>query len=176
MRSAALSFLFAAGLLTAGCATKRPLPPPALGTPGEGDESAGNESDLVEGQDAALSRLQRDLADSAGSDRVLFALDAYDLSPTARQILTRQAEWLRAHPDVTCSMEGHCDERGTREYNLALGDRRAKSAADFLIALGISPSRIRTISYGKERPQALGSDDESSAQNRRAVSIVVRAS
>lgn len=174
MRSPAVSLLLAAGLLAAGCATKRPLPPPALGTPG--DAAAGSESDISEGQDAALSQLQRDLSVSAGSDRVLFALDAYELSPTAREILTRQAEWLRAHPDVTFSIEGHCDERGTREYNLALGERRAKSAADFLIALGIAPSRLRTISYGKERPEALGSDDESYAQNRRAVSIVVRSS
>ena len=154
----------------AGCAKKR-IPPAALagGAPLQQGEAG-------EYQDAndQVARLQADLASSAGSDRVLFQLDSYALTSTGQHILARQASWLTTHPAVSFTIEGHCDERGTREYNLALGDRRAKSAADFLIAQGINPSRIRTISYGKERPEATGSDDAAYAQNRRAVSIVVQ--
>ena len=175
MRGIGVHLLLAVAVALAGCATKRPLPPAPLGSPGEAASSTGEDGQFGEGTDAATAALQLDLASAAGSDRVLFALDAHDLSPTARQTLLRQAAWLRQHPEVSFTIEGHCDERGTREYNLALGDRRAKSASDFLVAQGISASRIRTISYGKERPEALGSDDGSYAQNRRAVSIVVRA-
>ena len=91
----------------------------------------------------------------------------------ARAILDSQAQWLNAHPNARITIEGHCDERGTREYNLALGDRRANAAKNYLAARGISPTRITTISYGKERPIALGSDEGSWAQNRRAVTIVI---
>ena len=96
-----------------------------------------------------------------------------DIDPEARAILDSQASWLQRFPQVRATIEGHADERGTREYNLALGDRRANAAKNYLVARGIDPSRLTTISYGKERPLALGSDDESSAQNRRAVTIVV---
>ena len=95
------------------------------------------------------------------------------IDPEARAILDSQAQWLNAHPNTRITIEGHCDERGTREYNLALGDRRANAAKNYLAARGISPSRITTISYGKERPIALGSDEASWAQNRRAVTIVI---
>ncbi|MBN9918186.1 peptidoglycan-associated lipoprotein Pal, partial [Listeria monocytogenes] len=87
-------------------------------------------------------------------------------------ILDSQAQWLTRYPNVPVSLEGHCDERGTREYNLALGDRRALAAKNYLAARGVAPGRISTISYGKERPIALGSDEASWAQNRRAVTIV----
>jgi len=114
---------------------------------------------------------QQDLEASAG-DRVFFAFDRSDISPEARQILTRQADWLRRYPNVTVTIEGHCDERGTREYNLALGERRAQAVKNVLVASGISASRMSTISYGKERPAVVGSSDESYAQNRRAVTVV----
>jgi len=103
---------------------------------------------------------------------VFFAFDRADISPEARQILARQADWLRRYPNVTVTIEGHCDERGTREYNLALGERRAQAAKNVLVASGISASRISTISYGKERPAVVGSAEESYAQNRRAVTVV----
>ena len=115
---------------------------------------------------------QADLVAQAGSDRVLFEYASSSLSDDARAILQRQAQWLKQHPSVALTIEGHADERGTREYNLALGDRRANAAKNYLAALGISPTRLRTISYGKERPEVQGSDDESYAQNRRAVSVV----
>ena len=174
MRHSFLVIALVASLGLAGCATKKKLPPPPVGSAGETGSGFGDSGEYNDGSEAAAPALQRDLAASAGSDRVLFALDSYGLSAAARQTLLRQVAWLRQHPEVGFTIEGHCDERGTREYNLALGERRAKSAADFLIAQGIAPNRIRTISYGKERPEALGSDEGSYAENRRAVSIVIR--
>jgi peptidoglycan-associated lipoprotein len=114
---------------------------------------------------------QQDLDASAG-DRVFFAFDRSDISPEARQTLSRQADWLRRYPNVTVTIEGHCDERGTREYNLALGERRAQAVKNVLVALGISAGRISTISYGKERPAVVGSTEDAYAQNRRAVTVV----
>ena len=114
---------------------------------------------------------QQDLAATAG-DRVFFAFDRADISPEAQQILQRQADWLRRYPNVTVTIEGHCDERGTREYNLALGERRANAAKNVLVAAGIPASRVATISYGKERPIVPGSDEAAYAQNRVAVTTV----
>ncbi len=105
-------------------------------------------------------------------DRVFYDFDKYNLKADARGILEKQAAWLNKWPAVTITVEGHCDERGTREYNLALGERRANSVKDYLVALGVNPSRIRTISYGKERPVALGSNDAAWAQNRRGVTAI----
>lgn len=113
-----------------------------------------------------------DFLEQAGTDTVHFATDASDIDSEAQAILTRQAAWLAKFPNVAVTIEGHCDERGTREYNLALGDRRANSAKNFLVNAGVSPSRISVISYGKERPVAMGSDETSWAQNRRAVTVV----
>jgi peptidoglycan-associated lipoprotein len=149
-------------LLLAACSSTPPEPPP--GPPGPpGGAGVGSRS-IVPGS-------QQDLEASAG-DRVFFAFDRSDISPEARQILTRQADWLRRYPNVTVTIEGHCDERGTREYNLALGERRAQAVKNVLVASGISASRMSTISYGKERPAVVGSSDESYAQNRRAVTVV----
>lgn len=105
-------------------------------------------------------------------DRVFFDFDKYNLKADARATLEKQVAWLKKWPAVTVTVEGHADERGTREYNLALGERRANSVKDYLVALGINPNRIRTISYGKERPVALGSNEAAWAQNRRGVTII----
>ena len=105
-------------------------------------------------------------------DRVFFDYDKYNVADDAAATLKKQAAWLKAYGSVTISVQGHCDERGTREYNLALGERRANSVKDYLVALGISPDRINTISYGKERPVALGSNEAAWAQNRRGVTKV----
>jgi peptidoglycan-associated lipoprotein len=113
----------------------------------------------------------QDLVVNVG-DRVFFAFDKSNLSSAARGTLEKQAAWLKKYGSVKITIEGHADERGTREYNLALGERRANSAKDFLVALGISPNRVKTISYGKERPVALGHDESSWSQNRRDVTIV----
>ena len=158
----------------AGCSKKRPetLPPAPLTdtTPGQvappyGSGQTGNGS-VTPGSDA-------DFRQSVTSNTILFGLDMTDIDPAARAILDSQADWLARYPNVRATVEGHCDERGTREYNLALGDRRANAAKNYLVARGISPARLTTISYGSERPVATGSDEAAYAQNRRAVTLVL---
>jgi len=105
-------------------------------------------------------------------DRVLFLSDSSEISPEARAILARQADWLKRYANVQVMIEGHCDERGTREYNIGLGDRRAAAVKNYLIALGIEPYRIDTTSFGKEKPLVLGSDETSWSQNRRGMTTV----
>jgi peptidoglycan-associated lipoprotein len=125
--------------------------------------------DLVE-----LPGMQADLVAKAGSDTVYFGTDKSDLDAASRATLAAQARWMLANPSVKASIEGHADERGTREYNLALGERRANAAKNFLIANGVPAGRLTLISWGKERPAAMGSDETAWAQNRRAVTVVVR--
>ena len=103
---------------------------------------------------------------------VRFDYDSSTLSDAARAALNAQAAFLRSNPDLRITVEGHCDERGTREYNLALGERRASAARDYLVAQGIDGARIRTISYGKERPEVVGSNESAWSKNRRAVSVI----
>jgi peptidoglycan-associated lipoprotein len=105
-------------------------------------------------------------------DRVFFDFDKSVIKPEGQTTLQRQAAWLKQYPNVTVTIEGHCDERGTREYNLALGERRANSVRNGLVALGIPTARIKTISYGKERPAVLGSNEAAWAQNRRGVTVI----
>ena len=114
---------------------------------------------------------QQDLVVNVG-DRIFFGYDKFTVVPDQGSILDKQAKWMKANPSVTVRVEGHCDERGTREYNLALGERRANSVKDYLVAAGVNPDRIKTISYGKERPVALGSTDAAWKQNRRGVTKV----
>ena len=164
-------FIVAGLLATAGCAKKRPeeLPPPPAETPagpGQGDYQGGTGTAVIPGS-------AEDFRRSVTSDTVRFALDSYDIDSEARQILDTQAQWLQRYPNVRVTLEGHCDERGTREYNLALGDRRSNAAKNYLAARGVPAGRITTISYGKERPAAMGSDEDSYAQNRRAVTVVL---
>jgi len=102
-------------------------------------------------------------------DRVFFDTDMSNIREDGRQTLTRQAEWLKKYTNYQITIAGHCDERGTREYNLALGERRANAAKQFLVAQGIPAQRIQTISYGKERPDPVGSDEAAWSRNRRAV-------
>jgi len=103
-----------------------------------------------------------------------FDLDKSDLRPDARQALTKDAEFLRSYPQVRVSLEGHCDERGSTEYNLGLGQRRAEAAKDFLISLGITSDRVETISWGKERPFCGEHNEECWQQNRRAHFVMAR--
>ncbi len=116
---------------------------------------------------------QADFLASVMSDTVLFDLDRYNIDASDQGILQSQAQWLARYPNKSVTIEGHADERGTRDYNLALGERRANAAKNYLVSLGIDPSRITVLSYGKERPIALGSDEESWARNRRAVTVTV---
>jgi peptidoglycan-associated lipoprotein len=149
-------------LLLAACSSTPPAPAPSPpGGPGGPPGGAG----------AVVPGSQQDLAQTAG-DRVFFEFERSDISPEAQQILQRQASWLQHYPSVSVTIEGHCDERGTREYNLALGERRASAVKNVLVAAGIPSARISTISYGKERPVVLGSDEEAWAQNRVAITTV----
>ena len=169
--------LLAAAMLVAvaGCGKKRPeqLPPPPLTNPGTGEAGTGADGQAGDGTGAIVPGSDADFRRSVSSNTVLFGLDAYDIDAAARAVLDSQAEWLARNPSRRITIEGHCDERGTREYNLALGDRRANAAKNYLAARGVDASRMTTISYGKERPAALGSDEDSYAQNRRAVTIVL---
>ena len=171
MKSTTAKLLMTAALIAvAGCAKKKPAdlpppPPPPAAEPAPEAPPPPPVSTLVPGSRAEF------LAE-AGSDTVLFGTDLYDLDAEATATLTKQAAWLNKYPNVKATIEGHCDERGTREYNLALGDRRANAAKNFLVAQGVDASRLSTISYGKERPLAMGSDEASWAQNRRAVTVV----
>ena len=108
----------------------------------------------------------------AVGDRVLFDYDSSELSSEAKLTLDKQSRFLRVNSDLTFTIEGHCDERGTREYNLALGEKRATAVRDYLVIEGISPDRIRVISYGKEKPAVVGSNDMSWSKNRRAVTTI----
>jgi peptidoglycan-associated lipoprotein len=105
-------------------------------------------------------------------DRVFFKLDSSDLTSESQSTLVRQAEWLKGHPSFNLTIEGHCDERGTREYNIALGERRANAVKKFLIEHGVAADRADTISYGKERPAVIGDDEAAWTQNRRGVTAL----
>ncbi|WP_043645579.1 peptidoglycan-associated lipoprotein Pal [Caenispirillum salinarum] len=105
-------------------------------------------------------------------DRVYFGLDRHDLSAESQALLARQAQWLKTWPDRQLVIEGHADERGTREYNLALGERRATAVRDYLSAQGIPAARLSTVSFGKERPTCVEADEACWSQNRRGVSVV----
>ena len=105
-------------------------------------------------------------------DRVFFDFDKSTIKPEGKTTLQRQADWLKKYPNVTVTLEGHCDERGTREFNLALGERRATAVRNALVALGIPAARVKTVSYGKERPAVLGSNEAAWAQNRRGVTVI----
>jgi peptidoglycan-associated lipoprotein len=105
-------------------------------------------------------------------DRVFFDTDQSTIREDGRQTLARQAEWLKKYTNYQITVEGHCDERGTREYNFALGERRANAAKQYLVAQGIPAARIRTVSLGKENPDPPGSDEGSWARNRRAVTVL----
>jgi peptidoglycan-associated lipoprotein len=179
MKKHAFAALCVAGLLAA-CAGDPP--PDARATTdasragGTATDQAGfgrNDRNVGSGplSDAQRAQLQEQLRASAG-DRVFFLTDKSDLTAEAQRILTAQAGFMRQYANLTFTIEGHADERGTREYNLALGDRRAAAVRKFLLSSGIQDNRIRTVSYGKERPQVALSNDQGWAQNRRGVTVI----
>ena len=154
--------LIAAVALVAACETA---------SEGGGAQTGGGATSATTSAGAIRPGSQEDLVVNVG-DRVFFDFDKFNLKPDARKTLEKQAAWLKANPSVRVTIEGHCDERGTREYNLALGERRANSAKDYLVSLGVNPGRLKTISYGKERPVAMGSNEAAWTQNRRSVTVV----
>ena len=138
-----------------------------------GDNAMNGDNGANGGRMAGAARpgTQEDLVVNVG-DRVFFGYNESDLSAEARATLDRQAAWLKKNGGLTVTIEGHCDESGTREYNLALGERRAVAVKNYLVADGIAAGRVHTVSYGKERPAVLGSNEASWAQNRRGVTVV----
>ena len=151
--------LFAAVLLVAACHQDQPATGQAGGTGAASGSAAGGASSP---QQAMVS----------AGNTIYFALDRSDITGESRQVLLRQAALLNQNPAWTVTIEGHCDERGTVEYNLGLGERRANATKQALIALGVAAGRINVISYGKERPANPGHNEQSWAQNRRAVTVV----
>ena len=160
-------------LFVAACAT---TPKDSADSSGSGSSSSGSdvssEGTITETTGSGIvSGSQEDLIVNVG-DRVFFGYDSSDLDSDALELLQDQVAWLKQNSDVSVTIEGHCDERGTREYNLALGEKRAQAVKNYLIGLGINPDRVSTISYGKERPAVVGSNDGAWAQNRRSVTLV----
>jgi len=152
----------AAALALAGCSTPKPVaeaPPPAAT-----HEAPPVTSSIVPGS-------AEDLRVNVG-DTVHFAFDQYNIQDNDKATLQRQASWLQKYPAIRVTVEGDCDERGTREYNLALGARRANAVKEFLVSLGVSSSRVETISYGKEHPICTQSSEDCWAQNRRGVTTI----
>ena len=158
MKKNYLSLLLVGFLFLSGCETI-------------GGASSSSDSPSYEYGDSRQANLQAYLQNEIG-DRVYFETDKHNITSAAAFTLESQANWLKSTPGFQLIVEGHCDERGTREYNLALGERRGNSVKDFLVSLGVDPGRITVISYGKERPAAEGSTSESWAENRRAVTVV----
>jgi peptidoglycan-associated lipoprotein len=120
-----------------------------------------------------MAQMQQEFQAQVG-DRVYFATDSFALNAESKMVLDRQTAFLRRYPTVMLRIEGHADERGTREYNLALGDRRAQAVKEYLLAQGVTGGRLSTSTYGKERPEAAGSSEQAWAQNRRAVSVIAQ--
>lgn len=152
----ASALVIAFSVVAAGCANKENDPSAQLGPDGRGPVTPGT---------------QRDFSVNVG-DLVYFSSDSSDLTPEAQATLQKQSQWLRQYPQYTITIEGHADERGTREYNIALGARRAASVRNFLAQNGVGANRVRTISYGKERPVAVCNDISCWSQNRRAQTVL----
>jgi peptidoglycan-associated lipoprotein len=171
----AIAALATALLFSAGCAKKKPaeLPPAPVGSEGAGS-GTGADGTAGEGNvgGAAIPGSRADFLQNVSADRVYFNTDDYSIDAEDRAVLDSQAAWLQRNTGVRVTIEGHADERGTREYNLALGDRRANAAKNYLASRGVSPARMTVISWGKERPVADGSDESAWAQNRRAVTVL----
>lgn len=167
------ALLLASTAFVAGCSKKNvdTLPPAA-----EGTDYGQTQTDPNAGVGQIMPGSQEDFLQQVGQygDRILFETDRFNVDAEDQSTLRRQAQWLAQYPATRITVEGHADERGTRDYNLALSERRANSAKNFLVSIGVDASRIQTVSYGKERPSALGSDEQAWAQNRRAVTVTVR--
>jgi len=173
-RAVKLALIVAATASLAACATKpKPQPGPGpgpAGPVGPGTTSPGGPVGNVDGQ--VIPGSQQDFVINVG-DFVYFDTDSYDVRGDAQPILDAQAAWLQRYPSVQIRVEGNCDERGTREYNLALGARRANAVRDYLISRGVSSARIATLSWGKERPVDAGEGDDAWARNRNGHTVIV---
>lgn len=160
MKLKALSVLAAAAILAA-CSS----------TPETGAGQTGGGAEPVTAPSGPPAGSQQEFVQEVG-DRVFFALDSYNLDNQAQQTLRRQAAWLKQYNQYSVVVEGHCDERGTREYNLALGERRANAVRNYLVSLGVPTGQINTVSYGKERPTCMQANESCWSSNRRGVSTL----
>lgn len=173
-----VGLVLAAGLLvTAGCCTKKPAPAPAPEVAAEAPAPVPvpTEAPIPTPPPAPVETLPADLAElnrMGYLKDIFFDFDLFDVRPVERDAMSANAEWLRKWPAVKIQIEGHCDERGSNKYNMALGERRANAARDYLVSLGIDGSRISTISYGEERPFVEGSNEQAWSQNRRAHFVI----
>ena len=162
----ATGLMLASTIALAACQKKAPeeLPPPPTATPAPAPAPTG-----------PTVGSQQHFVDAVGQENtvVYFETDRFNIDAEDQAKLQRQAQYFNQYSGVTFTVEGHCDERGTRDYNLALGERRANAAKNYLVSLGVDASRLGTISYGKERPVALGSNEQAWAQNRRAVTVTI---
>ena len=165
MSKGKIAVVLAISVALSACATKAPKQlPPDPGTATSADANTG----------APTPGSQADFVFfTSGQDTVYFDTDRYNIDSEDAAALATQAQWLMRYPEKRANIEGHCDERGTREYNLALGERRANAAKTYLASLGVDATRLTTLSYGKERPAAMGSDEASWAKNRRAVTVTI---
>ena len=154
----------------AACSTTPDDSATSSGSGSSGEFNSSTDSDSSGGDDGIVPGSQEDLIVNVG-DRVFFDYDSAELDQDAQELLQDQVAWIKEH-GVSVTIEGHCDERGTREYNLALGEKRAQAVKNFLISLGVTSTRVTTISYGKERPAVVGSNDGAWSQNRRSVTLV----
>ena len=161
--------LLASATTLGACAKKAPeaLPPPPAST-GTGQTTPPPQTGAQVGSQEHFRNAVN------GQTVIYFDLDRFNISTTSAATLQAQAQYFAQYPQLTFTIEGHADERGTREYNLALGERRANAAKNYLTSLGIAANRISVVSYGKERPVALGSNEEAWAQNRRAANVIIR--
>jgi len=167
-RSLMIAGLAAMTLSLGACASKPKTLPPEPGT-----TTTTQTAPQPMQPTGPMAGSQADFLASVMSDTINFDTDRYNIDAADQGVLQSQAQWLGRYPAKAITIEGHADERGTRDYNIALGERRANSAKNYMVSLGIDPSRITTVSYGKERPLAIGSDEESWAKNRRAVTVTV---
>jgi peptidoglycan-associated lipoprotein len=160
-----------AAIALSGCA-KKSSTAESLPTP-PSDAAVSEPAPTAPVSTAPLPGSHADFLASVASDRIFFDTDGYDVDAEDKAVLNSQAQWLARYPNKQVTIEGHADERGSREYNIALGERRANAAKNYLATQGINVSRISVISYGKERPEAVGSDEASWAKNRRAVTVTI---
>ena len=163
----AAALLLAGSVALAGCSKKAPADLPPAPAPTTGTETGASTGAPVPGSQADF------VATLMGRDTIYFDTDKYDIDAEDQAALGAQAQWLGKYPAKRATIEGHADERGTRDYNIALGERRANAAKNYLVSMGVDPGRLNTVSYGKERPIALGSDEASWARNRRAVTVTI---
>jgi peptidoglycan-associated lipoprotein len=170
MQILALVLLATTALGACGKKKIQDIPPQADNT------GYGTPQDMGGGAGQIIPGSQEDFVQAVGmnGDRIFFDTDRFNVDAADQATLQAQAQWLARYPNKQIVIEGHCDERGTRDYNLALGERRANAAKNYLASLGVDASRIQTVSYGKERPSADGSNEQAWAQNRRAVTITVQ--